>query len=156
MNKSNLLTQIATLNADFKLPKGYEAELLGLIELLNVKTPKNDHPAIIEDGVITQVWCLKHERYEPVAEFPLSKKGRDGYHNKCIFADLQWRKFLKDIKATELAMRNAIDSGDFEAAAEHNKSLKNLEILNKSSYTIREELSADEIAAILPKEKEEV
>ncbi len=156
MNKSNLLTQIATLNAEFKLPKGYEAELLGLIELLNVKTPKNDHPAIVEDGVITQVWCLKHERYEPVAEFPQSKKGRDGYHNKCVFADLQWKKFLKDIKVTEGLMRASIDSGDFEAAGKHNTTLKSLELLNKSSYIIREELSAEEIAAILPTPKAEV
>ncbi len=149
MKKAELLTQIAALNAETKLPKGYDSTLMDRIAKLNQRNPKAEaHPPILVDGAIAEVWCLKHERYESIDGFTTSTKTKHGYHNKCIVADYQWRKYLRDIKALNAEMMECISNGDFATVETLATQIKTLDSAKAGAYPREEDMTAEEVEAL--------
>lgn len=153
MTKTELINQLNTLNENTKLPKGYADQLMNLVNQLNVRQPKaeSNPPKLDDQGNIVEVWCLKHETYEPVSEFATSTKGNTGYHNKCRIADYQWKDYLAKIKVVQADIDAAINEERYTDLPELQAKKVSLTSEKDSAYVYPD---ADEIERIVPKKKE--
>ena len=153
MKKAEMIKAVQeTLVANKANKKLIEAINEIMAEYNRTKSAKEEHPNLVDDkGNVTQVWCIKHLKYEPVEDFAVVTKSKTGYHNKCRVADWQWKDYLTKIKVVENELSEALSNDDFVTAKELNQTKKDLIIAKDSAYDYPDD---DEIARIAPKTKE--
>jgi len=158
MKKADYILAMNTaIEASKKDSKATKKSLIEAIEVLMLdysKTASNkveEHPNYEEDGV-TMVWCLKHQAYETSDKFAVVAKSKTGFHNKCLVADYQWRKFLKDIKEVSNNLTKMIVAEKYDDVAKLNKEKMALELAKDAPYTYPNE---EELKMLLPVKKDD-
>ncbi len=147
-----LMQAIEVSTTDKKATKADLAETISLIaaEYIASSTKAEEHPNRVNDDGETEVWCLKHNAYEVASEFAVVAKSKTGYHNKCKVADYQWKDYLRKIKNVDIALSKALESAEYETAAEQNTEKKRLVALKDGLYDYP---TTEEITRITPTKK---
>ena len=148
-----LMKAIEASKSDKKITKEALIETISVIaaEYVSTASKKEAHPNILDDdGKVMQVWCLKHNQYEDVAEFAPVAKSPTGYHNKCRIADYQWKDYLAKIRQVDVKLSEALDAEDYAGAGALNKEKKALVASKDGLYDYPD---ADEIETISPTKK---
>jgi len=81
-----------------------DIKVYNALELL--LAPKNrvadyKDPILNEKGEIVELWCNKHLKYEPIAEFKKNSKNKSGYEKMCKTAEKIWWTKTKEYKEIE-------------------------------------------------------
>ena len=157
MKKVELINALQAAIVESKDSKATKKSLAAAIALISdeyqssARSTKEEHPNTEIEGVLN-VWCLKHQAYEPATEFAEVAKSKTGYHNKCKVADYQWKDYLAQIKVVDKELSDALNEGDFENAAALNKHKIGLTNEKDGYY---EYPTPEQIIELSPKVKEE-
>jgi len=115
MNKTNqkIFDKLETTPKGVK--KWDEEQLAFIKEMLSkpAKAPAVElNPPVLDDeGNVVELWCNKHEVYEPVDDFTYYEK-TTRYHPACKVAVKHWNDLTKEIKKMENDNMDIINRGD--------------------------------------------
>ena len=115
MNKTELYNLMIEQTSKIKMSTKAREELIAIIDT-NMK-PKNGgglskHPAILDDGIITEAYCRYYQKYFPADEMVISKGKSKGYSKVAIG---HWNKAQRLVKKLTDKYMNLEDAMGDEA-----------------------------------------
>ena len=128
MNKKNIAL-LAKLETTPKGVKKWDKSQIEFIKEMLSKPAKApavelNPPVLDDEGNVVELWCNKHEVYEPVEEFTYYEK-TTRYHPACKVAVKHWNDLTKVIKKMEKENMDIINAGgDIQAHIIQIESLK--------------------------------
>ena len=139
MTKTNiaLLEKLSTTPKGVKKWDKSQLEFItAMLEKATKSTPKADeHPPIMDGDEIIELWCNRHETYEPVDDFKYYDK-TEKYHPACDTAVKQWNEYTKEIKKLDKMTMDIINKG--EEVTPHIMKIESLKSERAGTYTYPE------------------
>ena len=154
MRKSEMIKAVQETLVAQKANKKLIEAINEIMAEYNVTKGKTEaHPPVLNnEGEIIELWCTRHEQYEPVDAFATTTRNQLGYMTTCKIAGYQWHEYSRQIKALETKQAEAMDADNFEEAKTIFNEVKALKATRANPYPYPTD---EEIEALLPKTNED-